>query len=316
MKPDLALVWVIVISTALPCQISTTFKVGSGAYVYAFDGQSNQSLHLQIPADTDLKTGLSRSALAGRGSASLGVSFAESAKGIACQLQANASGTSGGSTTYSLGIASMPCSLTVTSTSSSRAVLRVTWEYWRSQKAVSLGGVSVGTTTVLNELANSQSHGSLIREFPLTIGGTPTVIGISLHSSGGWESPGSSNATLRVEVVPAACGSLKYGVACGLGLEGNCELEDRIELVVTGAQPSATGVLVVGSSLTSTPIPGSSCLLLTDPACVEVIRFSTAGTWAYRPRLPASRPVILAAQVGALGTTLATSNGLVLSVQR
>ncbi len=86
------------------------------------------------------------------------------------------------------------------------------------------------------------------------------------------------------------CDIARYGSTCGPSLTGYDTIDARgaMDLVfdLQTAPASSPGVLVIGSRASSVPIPGTGCLLLTDPAVMLPFTTDALGEVSVVVRLP------------------------------
>ena len=323
MKSQHLVAAVLVVSSLGTAQVLTTFKTVNPTYVMALNNTPHNKLEQKVQAKTDLKTGLDLSRAISSASATLGVAFKESPGQILAEFDGHVKGRHVGGMDYTIGSFDTVSLLTIRAAIQEKCVLRLTWRSSNSDKGIHDVSVAIDNGMVFKRRSLPKAQEFFARDFPITIGKKDVNIQVVFTATAGWNNAGNSNAFLGLQVLPAECGFLKYGVVCGPNpdgpsLSGVCEFGTLLKLNVTGAEANAVGILVLGTNLTAQPIPHSSCLLYTDVLLSMPFKFSSTGTWELPHVLPppSHRPVTMAAQVGAFGTKLRTSNGLVLSLVR
>jgi hypothetical protein len=107
-------------------------------------------------------------------------------------------------------------------------------------------------------------------------------------------------AALAAPAAAQSCAFSSFGRPCGGDLSGALVQTPRgpaLELSITGAEPNALAVLVVGQpAATPHPLPGSPCLLLLDPRHTLIGNTDRRGRAQFRMALPPVSPLDLGFQ--------------------
>lgn len=112
-----------------------------------------------------------------------------------------------------------------------------------------------------------------------------------------------------------------YGAPCGAQLGAQlANAATRLDLLASAAAPSAPSVLAFGILEQSYPLPGTSCLLRTDPLVTTPMTVAASGAGVLGIPLPPIPALALRTQLVQLVTTplatFTTSNGLLLQIAR
>lgn len=119
--------------------------------------------------------------------------------------------------------------------------------------------------------------------------------------------------------VPAQASVTPYGVSCGPVLAGDIHENPNhstLTLQVTHGEPHALAAMVIGVRPLVTPLPFSSCLLLTEAYYLEAFQLNGAGMAFWHLTLPTgfhgeARMQVLEVLLGGVaGLELMSSNGV------
>lgn len=94
---------------------------------------------------------------------------------------------------------------------------------------------------------------------------------------------------LSCSVEAQTCSTSNYGQGCGPVANGTTTPQGnhvRFSFTMSQATPGAALLLVVGVSQTQTPLPFTSCFLLTELAFTQGHTIGSDGTWTFEHSLP------------------------------
>ncbi len=190
------------------------------------------------------------------------------------------------------------------------ATLRITHSQQSDRGAFGTAAVDLGDDGSFE----FQGSATPTQDFAVTI--TPQGLLVSTTTSGSATATSTSRyvsyqSDLTIEVLPPdTCQFFSEGAACGPSLDGRNGFDETIVLTATGATPGAQGVVLLGLQRTSSPLPGTSCLLLVRPVIAAPISFRSDGSFELALTLPPSRPLAIPSQVLEARSPLASSNGV------
>ena len=119
--------------------------------------------------------------------------------------------------------------------------------------------------------------------------------------------------------IPAQASVTPYGVSCGPVLAGDIHQNPHhstLTLQVTHGEPHALAAMVIGVRPLVTPLPSSSCLLLTEAYYLEGIQLNGSGMAFWHLVLPngfhgeARMQVLEVLLTGPAGLDLVSTNGV------
>ncbi|MFQ5505330.1 MAG: hypothetical protein ACE5F1_11105 [Planctomycetota bacterium] len=141
-------------------------------------------------------------------------------------------------------------------------------------------GNSLGRTARSEFLATIDSQGLSIRT---------RTSGFALGYASQFQ-PARVQATLTIQVVPdAGCTLAFYGRSCGAQgpfLFGHTEFPDRLVFRLVQGAPNSPLWIIAGTQRTQVPIPGTSCLLQTDPVVAIPGLTSKNGEHVFKVTIP------------------------------